>query len=153
MRGVAVLVFVSLFAGVGSLAARGGARERAVEKELLAFKGTWRLIFREADGKKSSKEWIKGVIMTSDGSGKFSARRGGKVIAEATVQLDPTTKPRTIDVTFTAGKRKGKALGIYEIAGDTFRVCIARPGNERPAAFSAQVGSGRTLIVYKRKKK
>jgi uncharacterized protein (TIGR03067 family) len=151
---VAVLAIVSLFAGVRSPAGAGDAKEKAVEKELLAFKGTWRLIARKVDGKKSSKEWVKGVIATNDGLGRCSVERGGKVLAEATVKLDPTKRPRTIDVTFTAGERKGKTvLGIYEIEGDTFRVCVARPGDERPAAFSAEVGSGRTLILYKRKKK
>jgi uncharacterized protein (TIGR03067 family) len=154
MYGVAVLAIVSLFAGVHSPAARGDAKEKAVEKELQAFKGTWRLSSREVDGKKSSKEWIKDVIASSDGLGKFSVRRGDKVIAEATVKVDPTNKPKTIDLTFTAGENKGKTvLGIYEIEGHTFRVCVARPGDERPAAFSAKAGSGRTLVVYQRKKK
>jgi uncharacterized protein (TIGR03067 family) len=106
------------------------------------------------NGKKSSKAWIKDVIGTNDGLGKMSVRRGDKVIAEATVKLDPTNKPKAIDVTFTAGEKKGKTvLGIYEIEPDTFRVCVARPGDRRPADFSAKVGSGRTLLVYKRQKK
>jgi uncharacterized protein (TIGR03067 family) len=154
MYGVAVLAIVSLFAGVQSQAAAGDAKEKAVQKELLAFKGTWRLISREVDGTKSTKEEIKDVIGTNDGLGKFSVRRGDKVIAEATVTLDPTKSPKTIDVTFTAGENKGKTLlGIYEIEGDTFRECVARPGDRRPAAFSAKAGSRCTLIVFKRKNK
>jgi len=151
---VAVLAIISLFAGVGSQAADGDANKEAVVKDLQAFKGTWRLNSKEEDGKKFSEEEIKDVIMTNDGSGRASVRRGDKVIAEATVKLDPTTKPKTIDVTFTTGERKGKtALGIYEFEGDAFRVCIARPGDERPTEFSAKAGSGRTLIVYKRENK
>jgi uncharacterized protein (TIGR03067 family) len=153
-HGLAVLAIVSLFAGVRSQAADGDAKEEAVAKELQAFKGTWRLSSREVDGKKFSEEEIKDVIGTYDRSGKFSVRRGDKVIVEATAQLDPTKKPKTIDVSFTAGERKGKTvLGIYEIEGDTIRVCNARPGDERPEEFSAKAGSGRTLIVYKREKK
>jgi len=76
------------------------------------------------------------------------------VINEGTVKLDPTKKPKAIDITFTAGERKGQmVLGIYEIEGDTFRVCVARPGDERPAEFSAKAGSGRTLVAYQREKK
>ena len=154
MYGVAVLAIVSLFAAVRSQAADGEAKEGAVAKELQAFKGTWRLNSKDEDGKKFSEVEIKDVIMTNDGSGRASVRRGDKVIAEATVKLDPTKKPKTIDVTFTKGKHKGKTvLGIYEIEGDTFRVCVARPGDARPAAFSAKAGSGRILIGYKREKK
>ena len=154
MYGVAVLAVVALFAGVHSRAADGDAKEETVAKELQAFKGTWRLSSKEEDGKKFSEEEIKDIIGTGDGLGKFSVRRGDKVIGEATVKLDPTKKPKRIDVPFTEGKHKGQTvLGIYEIERDAFRVCVARPGDERPAEFSAKAGSGRTLVVYQREKK
>jgi uncharacterized protein (TIGR03067 family) len=154
MCGAAVLAIVSLFAAVWSQAADGKAKEEAVAKDLQAFKGTWRMISKEVDGKKFSEEEIKDVIATFDGSGKCSVRRGDKVIGEGTVKFDPTKKPKTVDVTFTEGEHKGQTvLGIYEIDSDAFRVCVARPGDDRPTEFSAKAGSGRTLIVYKREKK
>jgi uncharacterized protein (TIGR03067 family) len=153
MYGVAVLAIVSLFAVVRSQA-DDKANGETVAKDLQAFKGTWRMISKEVDGKKLSEEEIKDVIATFDGSGKCSVRRGGKVIGEGTAKLDPAKKPKTVDVTFTEGEHKGKtALGIYKIDSDAFRVCVARPGDYRPAEFSAKAGSGRTLIVYKREKK
>ena len=152
--GVAVLAIVSLFAAVRSQAADGKANEKTVAKELQAFKGTWRLSSKEEDGKKFGEEEIKDIIGSGDGLGKFSVRRGDKVIGEATVKLDPTKKPKRIDVSFTEGMHKGQTvLGIYEIESDAFRVCVARPGDERPAEFSAKSGSGRILIGYKREKK
>jgi uncharacterized protein (TIGR03067 family) len=152
--GVAVLAIVSLFAGARSRAADGDLNEAAVAKELQAFQGSWRLVSKEVDGKKFSEEQIKDVIATNDGSGRFSVRRGDKVLGAGAVQLGPATKPKTIDVTFTEGERKGQTvLGVYEIEGDTFRVCVARPGEGRAADFSTEVGTGRTLVVYKRETK
>ena len=154
MYGVAVLAIVSLFAGVRSQAADGDAKEETVAKELQVFKGTWRLSSKEVDGKKFSEEEIKDVIATANGEGRVSVRRGGKVIGGGTIKLNPTKKPRAIDITFTEGEDKGKtALGIYKIDSDGFRVCIARVGDERPTEFSARAGSRRILIVYKREKK
>jgi uncharacterized protein (TIGR03067 family) len=154
MYGLAVLAIVSLFPGGRSQAVDGNANEETVAKELQKFKGTWRMSSKEVDGKKFSGEEIKDVIATSDGSGRVTVRRGDKVIGEGTVKLDPTKKPKTINVTFTEGEYKGKTvLGIYEIESDAFQVCIVRPGGERPAEFSAQAGSGRTIVVYKREKK
>jgi uncharacterized protein (TIGR03067 family) len=154
MCAVAAVAILSLFVRIHSQAADGDAKEEAVAKDLRAFKGTWRLSSKEEDGKKFSEEEIKDFIGTIDESGKVSVRRGDKLMSEGTVKLDPTKKPKTIDVTFTEGERKGKtALGIYEIESDAFRVCIARAGDERPAEFSAEAGSGRILIVYKREKK
>jgi uncharacterized protein (TIGR03067 family) len=150
--GVAVVVLVSLF-GVDPVGA-GEPRDEAVAKDLRAFKGTWRLRSKEEDGKKFSAEEIKDVIATIDGMGQVSVQRGGKVINEGTMKLDPTKAPKTIDVTFTAGERKGKSVkGLYEIDSGTFRVCIGRPGAERPTEFSAKAGSGCILIVYKREQK
>jgi uncharacterized protein (TIGR03067 family) len=154
MYGVAVLVIISLFAGIRSQSAAGDANEKGVAKDLQTFKGTWRLSSKEEDGKKFSEEEIKDIIATTDGSGRVSVRRGDKVIGGGTVKLDPTTKPKTIDITFTEGDRKGTTgLGIYEIDCDAFRVCVARAGDEPPTDFSTKAGSGRTLIVYKREKK
>ena len=152
--GLAVLAIVSLFAALRSLAADDENKKEAVAKELQAFQGTWRLDSKGEAGKKFSEEEIKDVIGTVDGSGKVSVRRGDKILGEGTIKLDPTKKPKAIDITFTAGERKGQmVLGIYEIEGDTFRVCVARPGDERPAEFSAKAGSGRTLVAYQREKK
>jgi uncharacterized protein (TIGR03067 family) len=152
--GVAVLALVCLFAAVRSQGADGKANEKIVAKELQAFKGIWRLSAKEEDGKKFSEEEIKDIIGTGDGLGKFSVRRGDKVIGEGTIKPDSTKKPKRIDITFTKGKHKGQTVqGIYEIEIDFFRVCIARVGYERPGAFSAKAGSGHTLVVYKRNKK
>ena len=151
---VVVVAFVSLFAALRSLAADDQAKNEAVAKELRAFQGTWRLDSKEEDGKKFSEEEIKDVIGTIDGSGKVSIRRGDEVIGAGTIKLDPTKKPKAIDVTFTEGRHKGLiALGIYEIDGAAFRVCIAIDGGQRPEEFSANSGSGRTIVVYKREKK
>ena len=151
---VVVVAFVSLFAALRSLAADDQAKNEAVAKELRAFQGTWRLDSKEEDGKKFSEEEIKDVIGTIDGSGKVSIRRGDEVIGAGTIKLDPTKKPKAIDVTFTEGRHKGLiALGIYEIDGEAFRVCIAIDGGQRPEEFSANSGSGRTIVVYKREKK
>jgi uncharacterized protein (TIGR03067 family) len=151
---VAALAIVALFSAVCLQAAEGESKEGASAKDLQAFQGTWRLSSREEDGKKSSEEETKDVIATVDGSGTVTVRRGDQVIGAGTVKLDPTTKPKAVEIAFTEGRHKGKTvLGIYEIEGDSFRVCCARPGDERPTDFSAKAGSGHTLVVYQRDKK
>lgn len=60
-----------------------------------------------------------------------------------------------LDTEVTAGDQKGKTIqGIYEIDGDTLRVCVVLPGKgERPTEFSGKGGSGCNLTVYERQKK
>jgi uncharacterized protein (TIGR03067 family) len=154
MYGVALLAVASLVAAVRSQAADVKGKEEAVGKDLQEFKGTWRMSSKEVDGKKLREEEIKDLVLTHDGSGNCSVRRLEKLIAEATIKLDPTKTPKTIEIAFTEGERKGQTVvGIYELEGDAFRVCIARPGDERPAEFSTSAGSGRTLVLFNRKRK
>ena len=42
--------------------------------------------------------------------------------------------------------------GIYELDGDTLKVCYAIDGGKRPAEFKAKPGSKHVLIVFKRLK-
>jgi uncharacterized protein (TIGR03067 family) len=68
--------------------------------------------------------------------------------------LDPTKKPKAIDAVRSEGMDKGKPmLGIYELEGESQKVCFAPVGKERPTEFSSAAGSGHVLTVWKRAKK
>jgi hypothetical protein len=56
-------------------------------------------------------------------------------------------------VEFILAEGKKTALGIYELSGDTYKLCYAPPGKDRPKEFSAKEGTGYTLSVWQRKKK
>jgi hypothetical protein len=44
-------------------------------------------------------------------------------------------------------------LGIYELNGDTLRICRAEAGEERPMEFKSKEGTQTILSVAKRQKK
>jgi uncharacterized protein (TIGR03067 family) len=151
---VVVLAAVAVVAGASPSRAADDAKEELAKKELKALKGAWKVISREVDGKKVSQEELKDVVVTRDEAGKFSARRGDMVIGVGTIKIDPTKKPKTMDVIYTEGNNKEKTLlGIYEFEGDSYRLCVAPPGAKRPTEFSAKAGSGNALMVYQREKK
>jgi len=55
-----------------------------------------------------------------------------------------------MDATAVLAPNKGKkAFAIYELDGDTFKICTGE-GNKRPAAFATKEGSGFSLMVWKR---
>lgn len=69
----------------------------------------------------------------------------------ATMSLDPTKEPRTVDLVLGNGPLKGKTrLGIYKVEGQTETVCLAQPGQARPTAFDSRQGA---IHVWKRVKK
>ena len=74
----------------------------------------------------------------------------------ATISRAPATLPRTgRDARLAArgGDLKGQtSLAIYELVGDTLRICRAAPGKARPTEFASKPGSGLTLMSYQRAK-
>ncbi len=71
---------------------------------------------------------------------------------ELTYKLDPSAKLKTIDITFDLGT----LLGVYEIDGDTLKVCYSElqesEKGKRPTELGAPAESFRYLWVLKRQK-
>ena len=56
--------------------------------------------------------------------------------------------PKKMDVTSDNGDQ---LVAIYEISGDTFKVCYAMKGASRPTEFKSTEGSDHVLAIYTRK--
>jgi len=148
-------VIFLLLADPGSANASGAPPEDGITKELKALAGSWRPISTENNGYKSREGDLAGILWIRDADGKWTAWRGDKAVVEwAVKKIDPTQNPKTIDIEVTAGAYKGVVyLGIYELDGDTLRICFALPDKpERPTEFSAAKGSIRALSEFKREK-
>jgi uncharacterized protein (TIGR03067 family) len=139
------------------LAAAGGTGALAVdstgvEKELNKFQGTWTFESVEVGGKEAPAAEFKGMTVTFQGD-KYTVKKGDEVIQVATQKLDPSKSPKALDVTVVEGLNKGAVmLGIYEISGDTLKVCFDPEGKKRPTEFKSTSGS-QILVVHKRVKK
>jgi uncharacterized protein (TIGR03067 family) len=138
--------------GIVLLLAAGDADD-AVKKELARFEGTWKFVSIESEKEKISEEALKHPRLKIMGD-KFNVTEDENNSYGGTFKVDPTKKPKTIDVTFTTGPEKGKtSLGIYELEGDNYKVCIDPEGKSRPAEFAVKPGSGFYLEVLKREEK
>jgi uncharacterized protein (TIGR03067 family) len=131
-----------------------GAQDRkdeAVQKEYAKLTGTWKIVSVEVEGAKPEEDFLKNARLVVKGD-KFTFKRGD-LSNGGTYKVDVTAKPKTIDITYTEGPEKGKTLlGIYDLEGDTGKICIALPGNDRPKEFVSKPGSGHVLEVLKREK-
>ena len=59
-----------------------------------------------------------------------------------------------VDVTHSTGGRKGRTTkAIYELDGDTLKVCYSFLAEERPTEFAGKADRKSFLLVYKRVKK
>ena len=105
--------------------------------------GVWAVVAYEYDGGRHTPEQLSAYpnLIVKAGTYRWSnAESGGQM------KIDSTKSPPTVDYT----SPEGVHLGIFEIQGDTFRDCMARPGKERPREFTVPPGSGHVLMVYRR---
>ena len=84
---------------------------------------------------------------------RWTWKVGDKVMRRGIITLDPTRLPRAINTWDSDGPHEDETVpGIYELKGDTLKLCFAMPGEKRPGAFTTTSGTGAFLVVYKRKK-
>jgi uncharacterized protein (TIGR03067 family) len=135
---------------VGVMLASSGVQADDAKKDLEQLQGTWQMVSHEVDGKPD--EALKGAVRVVEGD-KFTIKKGDEVLRTATMKLDPTKKPKWIDITFTEGPEKGKVRrGIYVLEGDTQKICYGNLDKERPTEFVSKPGTGHRLVVFKRVK-
>ena len=120
--------------------------------DLKDMEGTWKVEAAEAGGQKVESENLKEIVVKISGE-RYEVKAKDKVDA-GTLKLDETQKPKTMDATDTEGLDAGKVVkAIYELSGDTLRVCYAIDGAERPTEFATKEGSQVLMLTYKREKK
>src|SRR2546423_7567518 len=129
-----------------------GEDKKPTDSDLQKLQGEWTMISGLADGSAVSEQMLQSSKRVCKGD-ETTVIVGGQLIMRAKFKIDASKKPKTIDYDVLEGPAKGgKMLGIYELEGDTVKFCFGAPGNERPAAFSSQLGERRTFSVWQRKR-
>jgi len=127
-------------------------REAPKEGEAKPIEGTWRVIEVDANGKHSAQETStkQRWVITRD---RLTMHYDDGGSDEITYQVDPTQKPKRIDLTFSTGAFGGMTfLGIFELNGDQLKVCYTKAQGKRPSEFdvSGENARGGLRFVLKR---
>lgn len=125
----------------------------AIRKDKAALQGTWKVTASEQDGEKVLAADLKDLFLIIKGDA-ISIKEGGKAEERFAFQIDPTKKPKEIDLTIKFGPAKGRVdRAIYQLDGDTLRICIQSAKNApRPDEFSTRPASKLWLVVMQRTK-
>ena len=148
IRMAAGLVGVVL-AVANTLSVQGGNPDPTAVKQEKAeksfkFEGRWIVVSSTVDGDAQDMQGDKVHIA----KGKIKVEEHGGEVQEGTYEADTTKKPHHIDVTPMHGKDKGKVFkGILIFDENLLKICLARPGDDRPTEASSQEGSGHLLLV------
>jgi uncharacterized protein (TIGR03067 family) len=116
-----------------------------------AVEGTWSPAEAILGGKPMPDAVRKSITLKLH-SGKYEVLVGTNP-DNGTYQLDTANKPKGMTIVGTEGPNKGKTFpAIYEIKGDTLRICYDLSGAKRPAEFKSTPGTRLYLVTYKRQK-
>jgi uncharacterized protein (TIGR03067 family) len=121
--------------------------------DLKKMQGDWMVDTMVKDGIKIPDDDARALFRTVKDD-TYSVARFSRVVGKGTFKIDATKKPKTIDSTPAGAADKAQqVLGIYELDGDTLKICNAPQGKDRPTDFEAKQGSEHTLIIWQREKK
>ena len=102
-------------------------------------------------GQPTAEAVLKSISLKFDNS-KYEVFVGDKP-DKGTYMLDSTSKPKSMTITGTEGPNHGKTFpAIYELKGDTLRICYDLSGAKRPTEFKSIAGTKLYLVTYNRKK-
>lgn len=141
-----------LFLAVASLIAADTPKDD-VKKEQAKFEGTWTFVSGENNGTVATAEELANYQLVVKGN-EFIWKVGKEQLKATVKMLDPTTTPKIIDIEFAEGPLKGVMEGVYQLDGDTMKLCLTQPdARKRPGDFSGKAGSNQILVVLKREKR
>ena len=141
MKPRAVVLLLPLLLGADA------ARNELVVNERELLQGEWKAV----------QAWRAGAPMSRDETTRVGIRfvedkmmlMGPGRVEETAYKLDPQRSPGHIDIEM---KNAGmKLLGIYQVDGDTLRLCISP--NQRPASFDTAKNPDAVSVELKRQAK
>lgn len=120
-----------------------------MNNDIDRLQGLWNFESLELDGIAVPAAMLATSTIAIAGDA-FVTRSAGATY-EGTFVVDESAQPKAIDMHFTGGPEKGnKSLGIYELTGDRWRVCLGLTGRPRPSGFFTTPGSGHAFEILVR---
>jgi uncharacterized protein (TIGR03067 family) len=141
------LPLVVILFPLASTGLAGEAKGKATT-DLQDLQGTWQMDSFE-DAKKTRVDPRPRTLFFGATAALF--RDGNRVLMGGVVSIATGKTPRRLDIAVKQGERQGGTmLGIYELKGDSLKVCFDPEGDSRPAAFAAKAGTSHFVAVYRR---
>lgn len=134
-----------------SFLALGFLLSAAVSFAAEPLDGVWVPTMAELAGDKFPEAVLKTMQLTINGN-SYSTLVGTNK-DEGELKIDSQAKPPAIDILGGKGPNQGKLFpAIFELQGDTLRICYDLSGKKRPTQFATARSTQLFLVTYERKK-
>ena len=116
-----------------------------------AVQGDWKPVTAELAGQPMSDAVLNIISLKLD-NGRYEVFVGDEP-DRGTYAVDSATTPKGMTIIGTEGPNKGRTFpAIFELEGDTLRICYDLSGAKRPIEFKSVAGTRLYLVTYHRKK-
>ena len=103
------------------------------------LQGTWEPKKAELAGQPLPEATLKSISLKLD-RGRYEVSVAGEP-DKGTYTIDSSTTPKSMIIMGTEGPNRGKTFpAIYDLQGDTLRICYDLSGEQRPAEFKTSWG-------------
>jgi uncharacterized protein (TIGR03067 family) len=132
-------------------------KEKEKVKDDDAILGTWKIEKFDLGGGPGAppQQEIDKMRFVFEKDSVMRVTRGTDEDAKGTFKLDPTAKVKTLDLIINppgGGAKPETMLGLYELDGDTLKLCVTKgPNQNRPAEIKAD-GKDTAVITFTRVK-
>lgn len=120
--------------------------QRAGRSDLDQMQGDWVPTEIVANGEKLSADLLTSIKLTIKGNDYALEYSGGT--SQGSFKLKNASPSKFMDATTNSGD---DIPAIYEVSGDTMKICYAMNGAARPTEFKSAEASNHILTLYKRK--
>jgi uncharacterized protein (TIGR03067 family) len=125
--------------------------DRKSANDQKALQGDWIPLKAELAGQPMPDAVLKTISLKLT-KNEYDVLVAGKP-DKGTWTIDPAANPKSMKIVGVEGPNKGKTFpAIYELSGDTLRVCYDLSGAKLPTEFKTKAGTKLYLVTYKRKK-
>ena len=149
-------VFAILMLSLISSAFLRAADEKPLEGDLKEMQGEWKLVSMEESGTPAPDEVVKSLRVTIKGAEMLFhvGPANDKEVRKATIKLDSTQTPKTIELTVNMGAGgDDAAIGIYSLEGGKLKIATVDKKDDktvRPAEFKSTAEAKSSLVVFER---
>lgn len=120
--------------------------------DVKSLQGVWKPEKAELAGTAMPEAAIKTITLKIKGD-KYEVTVEGEGPDKGTCKLDTKAKPKRMSIYSIEGANKGKTFpAIYEVKGDTLKVCYDLSGKDYPAEFKTAKKTMLYLVTYRRQK-
>ena len=144
------LVLLLAASGLG-VADRPEKKKKAdpVKQEVKKLEGTWVLVGMELNGRQYPQVRLQRLNYRLIIKGNKATRQIRGRSYEQTFTVNPKKNPKAIDTVQSGRTTKG----IYQLDGDTLKICESLRGTVRPTTFTSGLRSRTRIWTWRREKR